>query len=85
MAAEHTSLEFRTKRYFLAQNHENAGFVSSYRGQLFIMAVSHGQQSVMGYESLFSMFSSQNRGFVPKEASIVRKRATFFLGKELSC
>lgn len=50
-AAEHTNLEFRTKRYFVAQNHANTGFVSLYRGQLFIMAVSHGQLSVMGYES----------------------------------
>lgn len=65
-AAEHTNLEFRTKRYFVPQNYANTGFVSLYRGQLFIMAVSHGQLSVMGYESLFNMFSSQHKGHIPK-------------------
>ncbi len=74
--------EFET--YFLARNDVNEGFVSMYRGQLFIMAVSHGQLSVMGYESLYYKFSSQCWRFTPKEASIVQKKATFFLVKKLS-
>lgn len=74
--------EFET--YFLARNDVNEGFVSMYRGQLFIMAVSHGQLSVMGYESLFNKCSSQCWRFTPKEASIVQKKATFFLVKKLS-
>lgn len=57
-------------RYWITWNDENVSLVSLYRSQLFIMSVSHGWPSVKDYESLFKMFSPQQRGIMPKEASI---------------